>query len=235
MSRLVDLRTMADVIVFKIVRFQMSTLIRNVCVSICIHFQQRFQIEAFSVNTLSVFERISVDGSVPKRIEMYAFSNENALVWIGSKAFNDDLAKVSWNALENVADINIRLEQFNKAFLAVLNSHAPVKSIISFKHRANPSISPGIKNQMKVRDTYLWNARRTRCNIFKRTQIEVKKNDHRSGKTVCESRNYAKQEPSSCHLENYPALYRVYPKKRQPYKIYILFVLQKKRRLDLGV
>ncbi len=65
-------------------RFRVSTLIRYVCVFICIHFQQRFQIDAFSVNTLSVFERISVDGR-PKRIEMYAFSNENALVWTGSK------------------------------------------------------------------------------------------------------------------------------------------------------
>ena len=63
---LVDLGTMADVIVFKSVRFQVSTL----------------KISAFSLNTLSVFERISVDGR-PKRIEMYAFSNENALVWTG--------------------------------------------------------------------------------------------------------------------------------------------------------
>ena len=74
----------SDVIVFKSIRFRVSTLIRYVCVFICIHFQQRFQIDAFSVNTLSVFERISVDGR-PKRIEMYAFSNENALVWTGSK------------------------------------------------------------------------------------------------------------------------------------------------------
>ena len=81
MSRLVDLGTMADIIVFKSVRFQVSTRIRYVCVSICVQrFQQRFQIDAFSVNTLSVFERISVDGR-PKRIEMYAFSNENAPVW----------------------------------------------------------------------------------------------------------------------------------------------------------
>ena len=79
---LVDMGTMADVIVFKSVRFQMSTLIRYVCVSICIHFQQRFQIDAFSVNTLSVFERISVDGR-PKRINLYAFSNENGLMWTG--------------------------------------------------------------------------------------------------------------------------------------------------------
>ena len=94
------------------------------------------------------------------------------------KAFNDDLAKISWNASENCADINIRLEQFNKAFLAVLDSHAPVK-LMSLKHRASPFISPEIKDQMKVRDTYLRNARRTRCNtdwaLFKRTQIEVKK------------------------------------------------------------
>ncbi len=31
------------------------------------------------------FERISVDGR-PKRIEMYAFSNENALVWTGNNS-----------------------------------------------------------------------------------------------------------------------------------------------------
>ena len=84
-------------------------------------------------------------------------------------------AEVSWNALENAADINIRLEQFNKVFH---DSHAPVK-LMSFKHRASPFISPEIKDQMKVRDTYLRNARRTRCNtdwaLFKRTQIEVKK------------------------------------------------------------
>ncbi len=73
----------SDVVVFKRIRFRVSTLVRYVCVFICIHFQQRFQIDAFSVNTLSVFERISVDGR-PKRIEMYAFSNENALVWTGS-------------------------------------------------------------------------------------------------------------------------------------------------------
>ena len=79
---LVDLGEMTDVIVFKSTCFQVSTLIRYVCVCICIHFQQRFQIDAFSVNTLSVFERISVDGR-PKRIKMYAFSNENALVWTG--------------------------------------------------------------------------------------------------------------------------------------------------------
>ena len=36
------------------------TLIRYICVFICIQFQQRFQIDhAFSVNTLSVFESIS--------------------------------------------------------------------------------------------------------------------------------------------------------------------------------
>ena len=54
---LVDLGTMGDVIVFKSVRFQVSTLIRYVCVSICIHFQQRFQIDAFSENALASVDR----------------------------------------------------------------------------------------------------------------------------------------------------------------------------------
>ena len=91
----------SDVIVFKSIRFRVSTLIRYVCVFICIHFQQRFQIDAFSVNTLSVFERISVDGR-PKRIEMYAFSNENALVWTGSKAgFPSNLSYHNFDTKEN--------------------------------------------------------------------------------------------------------------------------------------
>ena len=70
-----------DFIVFKSIRFRVSTLIRYVCVFICIHFQQCFQIDAFSVNTLSVFERISVDGR-PKRIEMYAFSNVGLSLYV---------------------------------------------------------------------------------------------------------------------------------------------------------
>ena len=53
-----------------------STLIRYVCVFLLIHFQERFQIDAFSMKTLSV---LGMDRR-PKRIEMYAFSNENALV-----------------------------------------------------------------------------------------------------------------------------------------------------------
>ena len=85
----------SDVIVFKSIRFRVSTLIRYICVFICIHFQQRFQIDAFSVNTLSVFERISVDGR-PKRIEMYAFSNENALASVDrvlAKSFHPNLIR----------------------------------------------------------------------------------------------------------------------------------------------
>ena len=37
---------------------------------------------AFSMKTISVFDRYSVDDG-RKRIEMYTFSNENALVWTG--------------------------------------------------------------------------------------------------------------------------------------------------------
>ena len=50
--------------VAEVIRSQVSTLIRCVRVFICIHFQQRFQIDAFSVNTLSVLVRISVDGGL---------------------------------------------------------------------------------------------------------------------------------------------------------------------------
>ena len=65
----------------------------------------------------------------------------------------NDISKVSWNKLENVTDINTRLEQFNNAFLAVLELHAPVK-LMSFKHRTSSFISPEIKDQMKVRHSF---------------------------------------------------------------------------------
>ena len=56
------------------------TIIRYVCVFLLIHFQESFHIDAFSMKT----PPISVVGR-PKRIEMYAISNENALVWTGPK------------------------------------------------------------------------------------------------------------------------------------------------------
>ena len=43
---------------------------------VLIHFQERFQIDAFSMKT----QLISL-GERPKGIEMYAFSNKNSLVW----------------------------------------------------------------------------------------------------------------------------------------------------------
>ena len=55
---------------------------------------ERFQIDAFSMKTLSV----CVVGR-PKRIEMYAFSNENVLVWTGpnSGTTTTNLTKVQPN------------------------------------------------------------------------------------------------------------------------------------------
>ena len=81
--------------------FQVFTLIRCVYVFICVHVQLRLQINAFSVNMLSVFECISVDGG-PNRIEMCAFSNENAPEWtrpecghLKTEIFgNDDLSRI---------------------------------------------------------------------------------------------------------------------------------------------
>ena len=49
------------------------------CVFVLIHFQERFPNDASA-------RRISVDGR-PKPFEMYAFSNENVLVWTSPKPF----------------------------------------------------------------------------------------------------------------------------------------------------
>ena len=52
-------RSIFLVIVFILMPFRRSTLIRYVCVSILIHFQDRFQIDAFSHGEKA--QRISVD------------------------------------------------------------------------------------------------------------------------------------------------------------------------------
>ena len=43
-----------SVVVFILMRFRPSTLIRYVCVFVLIHFQERLQIDEFSMQTLSV-------------------------------------------------------------------------------------------------------------------------------------------------------------------------------------
>ena len=60
------------VIIFILLRFRPSRLIRYVCVFVLIHFQKRFQIDESA-------QRISVDVR-PKRIEMYAISNRRKRV-----------------------------------------------------------------------------------------------------------------------------------------------------------
>ena len=52
-------RSIFLVIVFILMPFRRSTLTRYVCVSILIHFQERFQIDAFSHGEKA--QRISVD------------------------------------------------------------------------------------------------------------------------------------------------------------------------------
>ena len=53
-------------------------------VSVLIHFHERIQIDAFSMKTIGVL----VLGGPAERIEMYAFSNENALVWTRALIFH---------------------------------------------------------------------------------------------------------------------------------------------------
>ena len=63
-------------------RFHPSTLIRKASVSESLHLGRRFRKPPFSRVKVSVFHRISVDDR-RKRIQKYAYSNENGLVWTG--------------------------------------------------------------------------------------------------------------------------------------------------------
>ena len=61
-----------SVFVFILMRFRPSTITEYVRVFVLMHSQERFQIDAFSINA----KRVGVDRR-PKRIEIYAFSNFN--------------------------------------------------------------------------------------------------------------------------------------------------------------
>ena len=95
-----------------------------------------------------------------------------------SEKFSEDISKVIWNALDEISDLNSRLEHFNTEFLRVLDLHAPVKHM-SFKHRTSPFIPPKIKEQMKIRDKNLRKARKTRCDLdwalFRKSKTETVK------------------------------------------------------------
>ena len=62
---------------------------------------ERFQIDAFSMKTLSVCV-----GGRPKRIEMYAFSNENVLVWTGRNSLQQQISP-RYNRIVKYEDIDI--------------------------------------------------------------------------------------------------------------------------------
>ena len=74
-----------DVSVFESLRFRRfrpSTLIRKASVFESLHLGRRFRKPPFSWDKVSVFHRIRVDDR-RKRMQKYAFSNENGLVWTG--------------------------------------------------------------------------------------------------------------------------------------------------------
>ena len=73
-----------DVSVFENgLRFRASTPIRKASIFESLHLGRRFRKPPFSWVKVSVFHRISVDNR-RKRIQKYAFSNENGLVWTGA-------------------------------------------------------------------------------------------------------------------------------------------------------
>ena len=64
-----------SVLVLILVRFSTANT-NTMCVSVLIHFNEDFQIDAA--------QRIRLDER-PKRIQMYAFSNEKSLVYTGTE------------------------------------------------------------------------------------------------------------------------------------------------------
>ena len=61
------------------VRFQMHLSVYSFHFK-CLQSGQRFQMYAFSLKTMSVFDRLSVDDSAEKRFKKYVFSIEAAKV-----------------------------------------------------------------------------------------------------------------------------------------------------------
>ena len=85
-------------IVFILMRFRPSTL-RYVRVYVLIHFQERFQIDAFSMKTLSVL----VSAKASRCLHFHW--NENAFVWTGPNNSKDN--KTKWKHWEIKLSLNL--------------------------------------------------------------------------------------------------------------------------------
>ena len=85
-------------------RFRPSTGIEYVCILVWCTLLGVFNRCVFDENA----QRISVDGRT-KRIEMYVFSNENALTWIGLRRQNNNFARASYLFFAVFADYHVKM------------------------------------------------------------------------------------------------------------------------------
>lgn len=93
--------------------------------------------------------------------------------------FDRDVSMISWNILNNVENVNDKVDVFNSLFGYIVERHAPIREM-RFKHKGNPWITPTIKDAMKTRDQLLKKAWTTKHNTdwiaVKAKRKEVKNN-----------------------------------------------------------
>ena len=71
----------------------------------------------------------------PKTIKIMArsFKNYNPTI------FCQDVAMITWNALNNFDQVHDKVNGFNILFGEIVDKHAPIKEMI-FKHKGNPPV-----------------------------------------------------------------------------------------------
>ena len=99
------------------------------------------------------FLKLKISKPPPSYVKVRSYKNYD------SQRFVSDLERVPWNEVVLVDDASDMVDRFNKRFLEVLDSHAPVKSV-KVKHRHCPFVNEEIKELMRNRDRLL---KRARC------------------------------------------------------------------------
>ncbi|CAB4041599.1 Hypothetical predicted protein, partial [Paramuricea clavata] len=135
------------------------------------------------------------------------------------KHLENDLVQISWQDILCTDDVNDKVDQFNRVFLAVLDKHAPLKTT-KLKYRSMPFIDQNVKELMSKRDKMYKIARQTGAlrdwNQYTMMRDDVKRKLRES------ERKYVNKELEKNHSSNamWKVIRKCIPRKEMTKPVY---------------
>ena len=104
---------------------------------------------------------------------------------------------ILWDILNNIDDLNDKVDVFNSLFGQVVECHTPI-SQMSFKRKGNPWITPAIREAMKTCDQLLKKARNTNQNSDC-TAVKVNKKELKNSLKTAKS-DFVQSKIKKCNI-----------------------------------